>query len=138
MKHFTKYLSIIACTLVVSAPLAALAATQSGLIPCGNGVKNAAGVIEDKEMCTFDDLIKLAQIIIDFLIFKIAAPLAAIMFVYAGFLMVTNQGNESQIQHGKEVFMNVFIGFVVCLAAWLLISFILQFLVNPKFNFLTP
>lgn len=110
-------------------PALASAATQSGLVVCGN----VSG-----EQCTFDDLIKQVQVVIDFLIFKIAAPLAAVMFAYAGFLYVTNRGNESQVKQAHEIFWNVFIGLVVALAAWLIISFILTFFLGEgsKFNFL--
>ena len=109
--------------------------TQSGLVVCGNGTAaNAAA-----EQCTFEDLIKQAQVVIDFLIFKIAAPLAAVMFAYAGFLYVTNGGNESPFKEAHERLWNVFIGLIVALAAWLVVSFILSFFLGDgsAFNFLS-
>jgi hypothetical protein len=109
--------------------------TQSGLVVCGNGTAaNAAS-----EQCAFEDLIKQVQVVIDFLIFKIAAPLAAVMFAYAGFLYVTNGGNESRIKEAHEIFWNVFIGLIVALAAWMVVSFILNFFLGDgsAFNFLS-
>ncbi len=107
-------------------PLTAVA-TQSGLVVCSG------------TDCTFDKLIEQVQVVITFLIFKIAAPLAAVMFAYAGFLYVTNAGNESRIKEAHEIFWNVFIGLVIALAAWLLINFILVFFLGAAspFNFLT-
>ena len=76
---------------------------------------------------------------LNFLIFKIAAPLGAIMFAYAGFLYITNGGNESKIKQAHDVFLYVFIGLVVSLAAWLLMNFILEFFLGAgsSFNFLS-
>ena len=103
-------------------------AAPSGLIPCGNATQSA---------CTFDDLVKLAQNVINFLIFKIAAPIAAVMFAYAGFLWVTNGGNESKISQAREIFWAVFIGFVVALAAWLTINMIVNFFLDPSYSLLS-
>lgn len=122
MKYF---LIMIAGFLLVSAALPSLAEAQaSGLIPCTN-------------TCTFDDLIILAQNVVEFLIFKIAAPIAAVMFAYAGFLWVTNGGNESQISTAKSIFWAVFIGFVVALAAWLTVNMIVTFFLSPSYSLLS-
>lgn len=110
------------------------AKTTSGLIPCGNDV--SGGMVTAGQECTYDDLIKLAQTVINFLIFGLAAPLGAIMFAYAGYLYITNGGNESQIKQAHDTFLYVFWGLIVALAAWLLVNFIFQFLVDPTLNFL--
>ena len=92
---------------------------QAQLVPC-NGPD-----------CGFDDLILLAQRIINFLIFSVAAPLAAISFAVAGFLYMTAKGNEAQHSKAKSIFVYVFIGFVIALSAWLIVNFIVTSLVNP-------
>lgn len=117
----------------------------STIIPCGfdtngdNMVKDipASGI---KEECDFNDLIILAQNVINFLIFKIAAPLGAVMFAYAGFLYVTNRGNEGQVKQAHEIFLYVFWGLLCALAAWLTVNFILEFFLGSgsSFNFLGP
>lgn len=116
----------------VFAPL--VFAEDSGLIPCGNDVKN--GKVTDP--CGYDDLVTLAKNVIDFLIFKIAAPLGAVMFAYAGFLYLTNGGNESKIKEAHTIFLYVFWGLVVALAAWLIVNFVLTFFLGESstFNFL--
>jgi hypothetical protein len=105
-----------------------------GLIPCGN--VEAAGKVTDP--CTYTDLIILAQTVIKFLIFSLAAPIAAIMFAYAGFTYITNGGNESKIKQAHDIFLMVFWGLVIALAAWLVVNFILVFLLGTGsvFNFL--
>lgn len=85
--------------------------------------------------CDFNKFILQIQTVINFLIFSIAAPLAAIMFAYAGFLYVTNGGNESKIKEAHEIFWNVFIGLVIALAAWLTVNFILAFFLGSGSSF---
>jgi hypothetical protein len=69
-------------------------------------------------------------IVINFLIFRIAAPIAAVMFAYAVFLCLTNAGNESKITQAREVFWMVFWGIVIALAAWLTVNMIVTFFVG--------
>jgi len=111
------------------------AKNTSGLIPCG--ISSTPGAMVDAtQQCTFDDLIILAQNVINFLIFNIASPLAAVMFAYAGFLYVTNAGNESRVNEAKGIFWAVFWGFVIVLAAWLTVNMIVTFFLNPSYNLL--
>ncbi len=105
----------------------------SSIIPCGL-YQDSAKVTTDP--CDFNYFVTLAKNVIEFLIFKIAAPLAALMFAYAGFLYITNNGNEGQVKQAHDIFLYVFVGFVVCLAAWLTINMILNFFVLGSFNFL--
>ncbi|OGZ06194.1 MAG: hypothetical protein A3C93_05740 [Candidatus Lloydbacteria bacterium RIFCSPHIGHO2_02_FULL_54_17] len=106
-------------------PMVAFATSHTGLVVC-NGPD-----------CDFNKLVLQVQKVINFLIISVAAPLSAVMFAYAGFLYVTNRGNESQISQAHEIFWNVFIGLVVALAAWLTVNFILVFFLDAEFIFLT-
>jgi hypothetical protein len=132
MKYFFAFTLLFAITLPVLAPVVAEA--QSSIIPCG--LQQSGGKTTDE--CTFADLVTLAQNLIEFLIFRIAAPLGAVMFAYAGFLYVTNNGNEGQVAQAHQVFLYVFWGFVVCLSAWLLVNFIVSFFLGTgsAYNFL--
>lgn len=125
---YMKTFALIMISLLLSAlfiPSFVSAKTVSGLIPCGN-VETNGGIAAGQE-CDFNDLILLAQNVINFLIFKLAAPLAAVMFAYAGFLYLTNGGNESKVKQAHDIFWYVFLGLVVALAAWLVVNFILEF-----------
>ncbi len=131
MKKYIPTLALIA----IAVSMATVAhADTAGLIPCGN--VQASGKVTD--WCTYTDLIILAQTVIKFLIFDLAAPIAAIMFAYAGFTYVTNGGNESKIKQAHDIFLYVFWGLVVALAAWLMVNYILVFLLGSgsAFNFL--
>ena len=135
--------------LATLSPLVSYAAT-SGLIPCGFDVNNNGVVVDEfnadgtiitlSEECHYSDFIILIETVIDFLIFKLAAPISALMFAYAGFLYMTNNGNESQIKQAHDIFLSVFWGFVIALGAWLVMKVILGFLIGDTspFNFLGP
>lgn len=129
--HRTLRLALLLFCLSMFFPMLGIAAVGDpgqGLVVCGNTTGDP---------CTFDKLIEEVQVVLNFLIFKVAAPLAAVMFAYAGFLYVTNAGNENRIKEAHEIFWNVFIGLVIALAAWLTINFILVFFLDAKFIFLT-
>ena len=131
-----KFISILLASLALFFGLISIAqADQLGLIPCGN--VEAAGKVTDP--CTYTDLVYLAQTVIKFMIFSLAAPIAAIMFAYAGFVYITNGGNEAKIKQAHDIFLMVFWGLVIALAAWLMINFILVFILGTGsvFNFLS-
>jgi len=122
------------------------AVSPSTIIPCGFDLNGDGKVLDSPsvwssgphEECYFEDMIILAQNVINFLIFKIASPLAAVMFAYAGFLYVTNRGNEGQVKQAHDIFLYVFWGLLVALAAWITVNFILEFFLGSgsAFNFL--
>lgn len=118
---FTTRLFVIFYFVVTMAvPLLGLAA-DTGLIPCGT----------DK-MCTLADFGCLAENIITFLLFYLAAPLAIISFLIGGILMITAGGNQNQLERSKSIFYNTVIGIVLAFGAWLIVNLILQSLLrNP-------
>ncbi|MEX0930519.1 MAG: pilin [Candidatus Paceibacterota bacterium] len=129
----------------------------SGLVPCGcdthtikrvelaNGnvdykVEGASpdGVVSGPERCGFDKLIQLIQNVITWIIL-FTIPVAAIMFSYAGFLMITAQGDEGKITQGKQIFWYVFVGFLFVLSSWLIVYTIATVLLDGQYiQFLKP
>ncbi len=57
-------------------------------------------------------------------IVKIGAIVAVFAFIWAGFLYVKAQGNQSELAKAKEVFLNTCIGVAVLLGAQLIASII--------------
>ena len=53
-----------------------------------------------------------------------AVPIAAIMFAYSGFLLVTAAGSDTKTK-AKNIFFNTVLGLVFALAAYLIIKLIL-------------
>ena len=70
------------------------------LVPCGH--VGAEGKISNP--CSFKDALTLINGIIRFILFKLVVPIAAIMFFYAGFLMVTSGGNTESRGKAKNIF----------------------------------
>lgn len=82
--------------------------------------------------CDFSKLILLANNIIKYCI-VLGTSIFSIVFMYAGFLYMTARGDTGQISKAHGLFWDAIIGFVIMLAAWLLVDFILVSLVknNP-------
>ncbi len=84
--------------------------TAAGLVPdCPNG-------------CNFNDLMIMINRVIKFLLFTIATPLAAIIFAYAGFLLITSGGDPGKKTQAKKIIGNLLIGYIIALAAWLIVN----------------
>lgn len=93
------------------------------LVPC-DGVRGGA-----LEVCQACHLVTLAQNIVNWLI-AIAVFIAVLMFSYAGFLMVTAAGNTGQVDRARTIFKDVAIGFIILLAAWLIVDTVMKTLYN--------
>jgi len=82
------------------------------LVTCGN---------EGQAACGFTDLIILVKSLLTYIL-VIAAPLASIMFAYAGFIYMTSQGNSSKRTKANQIFTNVGIGLFFIAGAWLIVK----------------
>ncbi len=78
--------------------------------------------------CGFNDLFVLVKKVINFILFALAVPIAAIMFAYAGFELVTSGGESSKRTKAKEIFTNVALGLIFAAAAWLIVHTLLTIL----------
>ena len=118
---------------------AGVASAQSfNLMVCGVDT-NGDGVVTSRnpnEQCTFADIMELAQNVITALIL-LSSFLAVIAFIYAGFLLMTSGGNETQKTRSKDIFKKVFIGYLWILSAWIIVYTITSLLQNQGFNLLT-
>ena len=109
-------------------PLATLAQGEGwqGLVTCGKGT----------QPCQFNDLLKLANTIIDFLFRFIVLPLVAVGVLASGITILTAAGSESQIKKGRDMLWNIIIGFLIAAIAWVAVNTVLGELVRPECNFL--
>jgi len=97
---------------------------NSGLVPKCNTGELIDG--EYANPCDFNYLMRLINNVIDFLLFTIATPLAALVFAYAGFLLITAGGDPAKSTKAKTMMKNLLIGYLIALAAWLIINTILM------------
>lgn len=68
---------------------------------------------------------------------KMSALIAVLVFMYAGFIMVSSRGDSALIEGAKKLFANVLIGFVILLTAFLIINTIIGILVGGAVGGLT-
>jgi hypothetical protein len=120
---------LIAAVIVVTVPLLAQAqgavnakGTEVSLVPC-KGVD-----------CNLSSFATLVQNLLNFGIF-LASIIAALLFAYAGWLYLSNSlnGGES-VSRAKSLFINVAIGYVIILGAWLVVDTLLGSLLGSDFG----
>ncbi|MFA6257006.1 MAG: pilin [Candidatus Paceibacterota bacterium] len=120
MKKITHFVTFLVLALMLVMPFVSLAedpVPEPGLVPCTNTLTDP---------CDFNALMEMVNKIIDFLLFKMFVPIAAIMFAYAGVIMVTSGGEASgERAKAKKIFTNTVLGLIIAVAAWLIISTIL-------------
>ena len=92
----------------------------AGLVPC-EGID-----------CTWCDLFALAKNVIDYAL-MIIFPLAAIMIVYGGIIMMTARDNANKFTQGKDVMTAAVIGILIALLSWLILDTVFK-IIAPGFD----
>src|SRR3989338_9626672 len=130
----SKKFKIIAFTfalIMLASPTLSFAAWE-GLVPCNNNAKDIVtndGTVVKSTKCDFKAFITLINKFINFILFKLAVPIAAIMFAYAGFSMIVPGGESASARtKAKHIFTNAVIGLVIAVAAWLIVKTLLTIL----------
>lgn len=80
--------------------------------------------------CNFCSIVTLVQNIINWL-FGFLTLVAVILLVVAGFKLVTSAGNPNAWETAKKMLTNVIIGFIIIMAAWLIVDTIMKALLAP-------
>lgn len=104
-----------------------------GLIPCGLTNKELKiDPVTKKTIggeiivpCTFDHALILINNVVNFLLFYLAVPLAAVVFTYAGIQLLISGGSSEGMQKAKAVFTSTALGLILAVAAWLIIHTLL-------------
>ena len=115
MKFLKKNLYGIILIAFVSA-LPFLSFAQTSLVKCGTPTTNP---------CGFNDILILINTVVKFIFTDLAIPIAAIMFAYAGFELVTSGGSTEKKSQAKKIFINVALGLIFVAAAYLIVHEIL-------------
>lgn len=116
MKRFGPYL-VVALSCI---PSVAFAAGLVSIVPCGGQGQTA---------CTVCDLAKLAQNILNDAIY-LSVFVAAILFAWAGFRLLTSVANPGERSRAKDIFVNVAIGLIIILIGWLVIDVLMRALLG--------
>ena len=95
-------------------------ASFSGLVKCDG---------TPERPCDFKAFMSLINRVIDFILKYMVVPIAAIMFAYAGFLLVTAGGEAASARtKAKNIFFNALLGLVFAVGAWLIVKTLLSIL----------
>lgn len=97
----------------------------TGLVTCGL----QHGTEAESAFCTICDLIVLIQNIMNKAMYIFAAPIAAFMLGYGGFLMVragVKGGDTAMYGRAKTIMTNAIIGIVIIFCSWLLIDTLMK------------
>jgi len=86
------------------------------------------------QACNFCAMLAMANNLIN-LLFQLLVIVAVILIVVAGFKLVTSAGNTQALESAKSMLTNVIIGFVIVMAAWLIVDTIFKMLVRDTGNF---
>jgi amino acid transporter len=114
------YTHILAFVFIIAILIIPAYVANAGLVPpCG------PDPLTGKCIWGFTEFMKLIDNVIKFIILNLALPIAAIMFAYAGFLLVTAPGEEAKTK-AKSIFTNVVIGLVLAVGAWLIVKTLLS------------
>lgn len=116
------------CAILVMVPMYAHAldngtqASTTGFIPCNGYEKVEDGGIP----CDFNQAIVLINNIVEFL-FKIVLPLVVVFVViYSGWLFLTKGSQSEARTKAKNMLLNILIGTVIALCAYLIVKTILK------------
>ena len=81
--------------------------------------------------CNLCHLAQLAQNLLNTGIF-VAVFLSAILFAYAGWLYLSNQA-VGEVERAKKIFLDVVLGLVLVLGAWILVDTLMKALLGGSF-----
>ena len=118
-KIFTQGLISLVVLLILIIPIVSMG---KGLVPdCDNQTPAT--------MCDFNKFMELINKVISFILFYLAVPVAAVMFAYAGFLLVTAGESVAEARtKAREIFLNTLYGLVLAAGAWLIVRTLLHIL----------
>ena len=120
--------AILLTSVILVAPFALQAAGMPAqIVPCA-GAKAAGNL----PACNICHLANLAQNLINTGIF-VAVFLSAILFAYAGWLYVSNEA-IGKVQDAKNLFLDVVLGLVLVLGAWMLVDTLMHALLGGGFG----
>lgn len=94
------------------------------LVPCGG----------EGNPCKVCHFFVLAKNIFDFLVEKIALPIAVVVFIYGGIMLLTSGGSEDKITKGRKALWQAVWGMLIAFAAWIIVDTIIKWLVDPNFQ----
>jgi len=120
---FQDYAARTSAVVVSFVPVLVYATAPTAIVPACEG-----------SGCGWTQLMQLARNIVDFLLYGLALPLAAVAFAYAGFQLMIHGGSDTARQNAKDAFLWAAIGLVVAFGAWVIVKFVMTVLFEEPFR----
>jgi len=113
---------ILGFMIIFTPPLLVLGA---GLVPDCNKGEIDPVTQNYKNPCGFNALMEIVNKVINFVLIDLATPLFALILVYVGWLYLSDMGAAENKTKAKKILQNAVIGYVIALAAWLIVKTLL-------------
>lgn len=117
-----KKIIVFSLILVGLSLMASSAFALDPLVSCGLKDDPATEVDEGTPPCQTCDLLVLGKNISDFILFYLVPALAALAFIWAGFLILLGGGIPAQIAQGQNIFRTTVYGLAIIFLAWLIVN----------------
>ena len=92
--------------------------------------KGAGGLVPCIDTCDFNDVLRLINNLITFLITTVFIPIIIILFMYAGYKYITAGGNSTKIVNLKKMVGHIIVGMLLVLCSWLIVNTLLTILTS--------
>lgn len=96
------------------------------IVPCGLSTDNEDTPADETRACGTCDILVLAKNISDFILYYLVPALAALLFVYAGFMILLGGAVPARVQTGKNIFQTTVYGLLIIFTAWLIVNTVLR------------
>lgn len=104
------------------------------IVPCGLSKDNPSTPdINEAKPCGRCDLFRLLNNVINFIIGGLMPPVAVLLFVAAGFLILLGGANTNLVAQGRQIFTTTFYGIIIMLAAWMITNTLILS-IGAKYN----
>jgi len=99
-----------------------------GLVPCGRLINDPNTAIDESAPCTLCHFFVLAKRVVDYAVVNILIPLAILMIVIGGTILLTAGGDPGRVSQGKQILKATLIAIAIVLAGWIIVDTIITVL----------
>jgi len=129
----SKIIKIIFVIVIMAGIFGTNYALAAGIVPCGQSeddpnttIDERGTLINGQYRCTLCHFFILITMIVNFVLFKLTAPLALLMLIIGGAMFMLAAGNPSTITQARKLIASVLIGIVIIYGAYFLVGVFLQ------------
>lgn len=103
---------------------------RDGLVPCGKEVDQNGLVCR----CELAHVFVLILNVYNFLVLNIATPIAALLIVFGGVLLLVSGGSPGLASRARQILWGAAIGLLLVFGSWLMINIVLSAIGYPGFG----